>query len=349
MKTINLASTTENYLLWTTELDEKTKLTHLDEMPDDAEISIFRHGTGVEYLNNHGKSEKVIHAGGLFKKSKTILRVKKQTFIYKKRIDLPSKQLISVRGFDGELRRFKVEIYTVELKFVNNHNGTSKISAEELGDQSTESKWIEAFNGVLRQKYPKGSKVHNQDLDSLKSKDFKKTLLDSLNESFKKHGVFLSEHGVFLSDINMHIELTDTGLSPSDCSENTIIRDRNRIKKGYEARFLEKAGEIQVQKAESKRKTNECVSQAKLDRIKSRNDLRIKRAEQRAEDSKRRMEAKTRRKILARKNWNDEWNDKIITNLDINKYVKDRASELNVSPISGYVEHGDVTKGEKSE
>ena len=130
MKTINLASTTENYLLWTTELDEKTKLTHLDEMPDDAEISIFRHGTGVEYLNNHGKSEKVIHAGGLFKKSKTILRVKKQTFIYKKRIDLPSKQLISVRGFDGELRRFKVEIYTVELKFVNNHNGTCNYSAD---------------------------------------------------------------------------------------------------------------------------------------------------------------------------------------------------------------------------
>ena len=348
MKTINLASTTENYLLWTTELDEKTKLTHLDEMPDDAEISIFRHGTGVEYLNNHGKSEKVIHAGGLFKKDTVTLRVKKQTLIYKKRIDLPSKRLISVRGFNRELKRFKVEIYTVELKFVNKHNGTSKISAEELVDQSTESKWIEAFNGVLRQKYPKGSKVHNQDLDSLKCKEFKKTLLDALNESLS-----LKRHGVFLSDINMHIELTDIGLSQLDCSENKVISDKNNIQKGYKARCLEKVGELHVQKLEAKRKTNECVSQAKLDRIKSRNDLRIKRAEQRAEDSKRRMEAKTRRQILSRKNWNDEWNDewndKIITNLDINKYVKDRASELNVSPITGYVEHGDVTKSEKSE
>lgn len=343
MKTINLASTTENYLLWTTELDEKTKLTHLDEMPDDAEISIFRHGTGVEYLNNHGKPEKVIHAGGLFKKSKTILRVKKQTLIYKKRIDLPSSELLSMQGFDGELRRFKVEISTVKLEIAQPIE-LKKINAEILRDGTTETEWIYVFNDVLGQTYRDDLPVSNQALNKLKGKEFKKTLLDALNESFKN-----KRHGFFLSDIGIHIELTDIGLSQSECSENTVIRDRNKIRKGYKARCLEKVGELHVQKLEAKRKTNECVSQAKLDRIKSRNDLRIKRAEQRAEDSKRRMEAKTRRKILARKNWNDEWNDKIITNLDINKYVKDRASELNVSPISGYVEHGDVTKGEKSE
>lgn len=344
MKTINLASTTENYLLWTTELDEKTKLTHLDEMPDDAEISIFRHGTGVEYLNNHGKPEKVIHAGGLFKKSKTILRVKKQTFIYKKRIDLPSERLISVRGFDGELRKFKVEISTVKLEIARPSGRNSKlekINAEILRDGTTEMEWIDVFNDNLKQEFPKRL-VRNQDLDSLKGREFKVTLLEDLNESFKKHGVFLS-------DINMHIELTDIGLSPSDLSENVGIRDRNKIRKGYEARCLEKVGELHVQKVEAKRKKNECVSQAKLDRIKSRNAIRVKRAEQRAEDSKRRMEAKTRRQILSNKNWNNEWNEMIINGLDVNKYVKDRASELNISPISGYVGHGDVTKGEKSE
>lgn len=344
MKTIDLVKVTQDYLLWTIELDEKTKLVRLDEMPDNAEISISRRGTGVEYLNNHGKPEKVIHAGGLFKKSTSTLRVKKQTLIYKKRIDLPSKRLISVRGFNEELRRFKIEIYTVELKFVNNHNGASKISAEELVNQSTESKWTEAFNGVLRQKYPKGFKVQNQDLDSLKGKEFKKTLLDALNESLS-----FKEHGVFLSDINMHIELTDIGLSKSECDENKEISDGNRIKKGNKERCMEKVGELHVLKVESKRKTMECVSQAKLDRIKAQNDIRIKKAGWHAENSNRRLEAKTRRQILGRKNWNNEWNEKIINDLNINQYVKDRASELNISPISGYVEHGDVTKGEKSE
>ena len=96
MKTIDLVKVTQDYLLWTIELDEKTKLIRLDEMPDDAEISIFHPGTGVEYLS-HDKPEKVIYAGGLFKKNTAILRVKKQTLIYKICIDLPSKKLISVK------------------------------------------------------------------------------------------------------------------------------------------------------------------------------------------------------------------------------------------------------------